>query len=343
VDTQLGRLLDAIDELQLWNNLTIILTADHGMHNGEKGIWEKWTLFDESTHVPLMIYDPESPFKGRHYPEPVELIDIYPTILDLLRVPLNATGVCSDIKNSWIDRCIPLQGKSLAPVVMGPRWSSVTPLEPHTGDAFHDEMSLFSDSFAMSQMWRCGTRGQNYDIRRDGSIHMIRQNLWSECNKKDPILPIEKELGMMGYSMRTLSYRYTLWVPFSKASVMPNWTINFEQEELYDHFREIPSDFNHKETVNLADNPLYADVKLSLRTRLLRFLKEEVIYLGPVVKMKPVVGYKRNGTVLEESSYGKAARIGVQGGRIRRNKRLARKKRFGGSDHHQQSSTFSFF
>jgi arylsulfatase A-like enzyme len=57
-----------------------------GMHNGEKGMWEKWSLFDESTHVPLMIYHPDSPYKGRHYPEPVELIDVrsqeaYPTLI----------------------------------------------------------------------------------------------------------------------------------------------------------------------------------------------------------------------------------------------------------------------
>ena len=39
LDAQVGRLLDAIDELQLWNNLTVILTSDHGMHNGEKGMW----------------------------------------------------------------------------------------------------------------------------------------------------------------------------------------------------------------------------------------------------------------------------------------------------------------
>lgn len=39
VDKQLGRVLDAIDELELWGNLTVVLTADHGMHNGEKGIW----------------------------------------------------------------------------------------------------------------------------------------------------------------------------------------------------------------------------------------------------------------------------------------------------------------
>ena len=39
VDKQLGRVLDEIDKLELWGNLTVVLTADHGMHNGEKGIW----------------------------------------------------------------------------------------------------------------------------------------------------------------------------------------------------------------------------------------------------------------------------------------------------------------
>lgn len=39
VDKQLGRILDVLDELELWNNVTVVLTADHGMHNGEKGIW----------------------------------------------------------------------------------------------------------------------------------------------------------------------------------------------------------------------------------------------------------------------------------------------------------------
>jgi hypothetical protein len=138
-----------------------------------------------------MIYDPDSPFKGRHYPEPVELIDIYPTVLDLLQVPLDAPGVCHAIKNSWIDRCIPLQGKSLAPIIMGSRWtSSLAPLDStedrdaasnssnYSGNSrvavlaedFKDEMPLFSDSFAISQMWRCSTNGKGYNIDKDGKV-----------------------------------------------------------------------------------------------------------------------------------------------------------------------------
>ena len=114
LDTQIGRLLDAVDELRLWNNLTIVLTADHGMHNGEKGIWEKWSMFDESTRVPLMIYHPLSPFGGQHYTDPVELIDVFPTVIDLLNPPFNRKKVCS----SGI-LCHALQGKSLAPIVLG--------------------------------------------------------------------------------------------------------------------------------------------------------------------------------------------------------------------------------
>jgi len=118
LDTQIGRLLDTVDELKLWNNLTIVLTADHGMHNGEKGIWEKWSMFDESTRVPLMVYHPLSPFGGQHYTEPVELIDVFPTVIDLLNPPFDRRKVCSSGTT-----CHALQGKSLAPVVLGNVWA----------------------------------------------------------------------------------------------------------------------------------------------------------------------------------------------------------------------------
>lgn len=61
-----------------------------------------------------MISHPQSPFQGQRYTEPVELIDIYPTVLDLVRPPNGRDKtICKG------DRCLPLQGKSLAPVVLG--------------------------------------------------------------------------------------------------------------------------------------------------------------------------------------------------------------------------------
>ena len=114
LDAQLGRILDVMDKRDLWDTTTVILTSDHGMHNGEKGMWEKWTLFDESARVPLLISHPKSPHQGMRYKSPVELIDIYPTVLDLVAPPYDKEKVCNSN-----DLCPPLQGKSLAGVVLG--------------------------------------------------------------------------------------------------------------------------------------------------------------------------------------------------------------------------------
>ncbi len=84
LDTQIGRVLDELDRLDLWKDTVIIFTSDHGMHLGEKGMWAKWSLFDEATRVPLLIHDPRYPLSfGQHYKGPVELLDLFPSIVDM--------------------------------------------------------------------------------------------------------------------------------------------------------------------------------------------------------------------------------------------------------------------
>jgi hypothetical protein len=78
-------------------------------------------MFDESTRVPLFIYHPKTPFAGQHYWSPVELLDIYPTLIDLLPLPYDHRTTCSGFEQFFgINKvCHVLQGKSLARVVLG--------------------------------------------------------------------------------------------------------------------------------------------------------------------------------------------------------------------------------
>jgi uncharacterized sulfatase len=88
MDTQVGVLLDAMDRLELWSNTVVVLWSDNGFHLGEhQGLWRKNTLFEESTRVPLIIVAPGIEQAGIPTRKIVELVDIYPTLIELSRLP----------------------------------------------------------------------------------------------------------------------------------------------------------------------------------------------------------------------------------------------------------------
>lgn len=96
VDAQVAVLLDALERLNLWKNTIVILHSDHGWHLGEHGgLCNKDTLFDESTHTPLIIAAPGIGGTKSRCPHPAELIDLFPTLADLceLEQPAGLDGV----------------------------------------------------------------------------------------------------------------------------------------------------------------------------------------------------------------------------------------------------------
>jgi len=102
IDALVGKLLDTLKTLGLADNTVIVLFSDNGYHVGEQNTYGKNTLFQSSSQVPLIIYDPDqkSPVV---YEGIVELIDIFPTLLEICGLNM-----------------IPdLEGRSLAPILAG--------------------------------------------------------------------------------------------------------------------------------------------------------------------------------------------------------------------------------
>ena len=86
VDSQVGRVLDAIEDSGHADDTVVVLWSDHGWHLGEKEISGKNTLWDRSARVPLIFAGPgvsENATCGK----PAELLDIYPTLAQLCDLP----------------------------------------------------------------------------------------------------------------------------------------------------------------------------------------------------------------------------------------------------------------
>ncbi|MBO1331338.1 sulfatase [Streptomyces sp. VRA16 Mangrove soil] len=87
-DHSLGRVLDTMDELELWDDTLLIVCTDHGLLLGEKGWWGKsvqpW--FNELVHLPLFAWDPRAATAGARREALVQTIDLAPTFLEFFGI-----------------------------------------------------------------------------------------------------------------------------------------------------------------------------------------------------------------------------------------------------------------
>ena len=106
-DDMIGELVNALDKGPLADNTLIVFWGDHGYHLGEKESWEKFSLWEDTTHVPLIFVDPRQANAGKTCKVPVSLLDIYPTLVELcgLKLPpqkLEGDSLTSLLKNPAI-------------------------------------------------------------------------------------------------------------------------------------------------------------------------------------------------------------------------------------------------
>lgn len=104
-DARLGGVIAALKERDIFENALFVLVSDHGEEFGEHGGWQHdQSAYEELLHVPLMIRFPAARFAGTRVEESVSLVDVIPTLADLLEQPDLVTGA---------------RGRSLLPLVEG--------------------------------------------------------------------------------------------------------------------------------------------------------------------------------------------------------------------------------
>jgi iduronate 2-sulfatase len=106
-DSQIGRVLDELDRLELTRETIILLWGDHGWHLGDLGIWTKHTNYEQANRIPIIFSAPGVTKPGSSTKQLAETVDIYPTLVDLAGLPK------PDVPQA-------MDGESLVPVLKDP-------------------------------------------------------------------------------------------------------------------------------------------------------------------------------------------------------------------------------
>lgn len=146
-DDCIGVVVDALERNPDKDNTVVVFWGDHGWHLGEKMRYRKVSLWERSCRVPFIVVAPGVTKGGSRSSQPVSLMDIYPTLLDLASLPAND-------KN---------EGESIVPLLKDPKSKRANPAITTLG---FNEHSIRTDQY-------------RYIVYADGSEELYD-------HKKDP-------------------------------------------------------------------------------------------------------------------------------------------------------------
>lgn len=177
MDEQLGKVIAALEEEGLRDSTLIIFTSDHGYHLGEHHFWQKSKFHEDVTRVPFIVSAPG--YEAGRTMSLAELMDIYPTVCDLLGVKIPDE----------------VQGRSLRPVLADPSATvreAAFSLDGRKGEAIR------TADWAFFQYTKGGE--ELYDMKADpGQFTNLAENPESKAVRAEMVKALESKKALLGH------------------------------------------------------------------------------------------------------------------------------------------------
>lgn len=193
-DALVGFLLDALENSSYRDNTIIVVWSDHGWHLGEKQSWHKRTLWERATHVPFFIVAPGITRPGSICHRTVNLIDVYPTLIDLCGLKGNEN----------------LDGISLLPLLENPeadwKYPSVTTLGCGNHAVRSERWRYIRYNDGTEELYDCVNDSNEWtNLADDSKYDSIKRQLAQWLPKSDA--PSAPSKGAYHFDPNTYSWR----------------------------------------------------------------------------------------------------------------------------------------
>ena len=229
LDEQIGVVLAGLKNQgpDFESNTVVIVTSDHGFGLGENGHWGKSSLYEVDTRVPLIVRDPSIPqSRSRKSELLIELVDLYPSIIDLAGLPQD------DILREAYE------GRSFKTILQNRKMNTET----------------WGRAVAVSMLAKCGGNGP-LTSPSPPFLCKRRSNVWFEnhgfgIQENDPP-------PLIGFAARSERWRYVAWMRHNNSLDAVDWSAPPYAQELYYHGakskqREIDLSFDLWDMDNIA-------------------------------------------------------------------------------------------
>ncbi len=167
IDSLYGVILKELEKLGLDKNTIVVLWSDHGFHVGESGIWGKWSNFELSLHVPLIIRIPGVTDRGINVSRVTEMVDLFPTLVEAAGLP--RLPLCP-VNSSLVPLC--REGLSLMPLIRNPsapwKQAAFSQTDIRTQSMGY---SMRTARYRYTEWPRCDWPAGDLEVAATGNIH----------------------------------------------------------------------------------------------------------------------------------------------------------------------------